>query len=270
MVDAVVFSKNRPAQLDLFLRTFYGSVNSNEIFNLKVIYKATEKQYQLGYNLIKRMYPCLVEEEVDLKEQTFAHFDKNHFCFFTDDSFFYRLVDTTNLLNTLAVLQKNECFSLRLGLNTKDNHGWQCHDLRLTKDFGQEEDIIWYNPKEYDYNSQYGYTMSVDGHIYHHSLIERLKTLNFSNPNQLEGSELSKLADSITKMYCFDKSVLVINPINIVSDLSNNWNGEKYGRTTEELNQNFLKGNFLTFKPFEPNSTHYEVELDYVFPVRSR
>ena len=259
MVDAVVFSKNRPAQLDLFLKT---AAPYLDIFNLKVIYLHTEKEYELGYSLLKRLWSnVFFEKETDLKAQTLSHL-KNHFCFFTDDSFFYREFNPTNFLNTIPFLE-GACFSLRLGFNTWDNHGYPSRSPALTEGFGQEEDIIWWNPKEYGYHECYGYSMSVDGHVYSSSLLDNLHNMDFDLPNKLE-EELKILKDSIDRIYSFENSVLVINPINRVQDFRKNWCGEKFGISTHDLNKNFLKGKRLSFKNIEPTGTHFESEVCFV------
>jgi hypothetical protein len=112
-------------------------------------------------------------------------------------------------------------------------------------------------------DGDYGYPMSLDGHIFRtEDIALYLKDGDYSNPNLLEsimaGSPIKR-----QKMICYNQSVIMNNPLNKVQTLNNNIHGNI---TAEVLNNKWLNGERIkldTFVGFNNISCHQEIALQY-------
>lgn len=254
MINAIIFSKNRPAQLDLLLKTL------PEYFNAKVIYLATDTSFEQGYQICQS-HNAIFEKEFDMKSQVLSHISE-YTTFFTDDSFFYIQPDINILKEAMKdMLKFLPQFSLRLGLNTYKNYNFESLLPKFKKSFVEKSYIYW-NTKEYNYDEYYGYKMSVDGHIYKgEDLINILNKISWGNPNIIE-CEMNKYENLISdEIGCFKQSVLVVNPVNRVQDVCQNWCGEKYPISAADLNQMYLDGYRIKVPIINPDTVHYECNL---------
>lgn len=260
MINTIIFSKNRPAQLDLLLN----SIKQYNIFNIKIIYTYTNDLFKNGYNLCQSYHNVLFEQEYNIKLQVLSHISK-YTMFLTDDSFFYKPLNI-ELLNTALNDMNNGLpqFSLRLGLNTYMNYKTESILPKFKSSYIDKNYIVW-NSKEYDYNEYYGYKMSVDGHIYDgDNLLKILTQINFGNPNIIE-CEMNKYENMIgDEIGSFKESVLLVNPVNRVQEICQNWNGELYPISTEDLNTNFLKYKRIQIPIIETNTVHKECLLQMI------
>ena len=81
-MNTLIFSKNRPAQLELCLRSHQKFWDKP----IKVIYKSTEACFDEGYEKLKKMYPKVeFERETDFKHQTIEALQAPYSVFFCDD-----------------------------------------------------------------------------------------------------------------------------------------------------------------------------------------
>lgn len=257
-INVIIFSKNRPAQLDLLLST----IKPYPAFVPKVIYLATEDSFKEGYALTKKRYDTDVEfvEESDMKQQVCSHVGR-FTCFMTDDSFIYRTIDMNKLAIGLDSISLGQ-FSLRLGLNTTDNHGSKSGPPNHRKSFGAENGIIWWDVNDYKPHECYGYKMSLDGHIYSGRVLSKmLEKIAWGNPNQIECQLNDHRKDVGTTIMSFPKSVLVSSPVNRVQEICQNWYGETYPADINVLNMYYLEGKRIQLPQVEPNSTHFECPI---------
>ena len=67
MINGIIISQNNPVQLNLLLSSI--DVNSNDIFDLSVVYTSTNYSYNLGYEKLIKKYPKInwVEGVEDFK-----------------------------------------------------------------------------------------------------------------------------------------------------------------------------------------------------------
>jgi len=111
----------------------------------------------------------------------------------------------------------------------------------------------------------FGYPLSVDGHIFRTKEILKLtKKVSFSNPNTYEAS--LQIFDNFprNKMWSYKHSVLVNSPSNIVQSTFQNRKGETYGISTKDLNDAFLSGRFIELDKIDFSNIvgcHQELEL---------
>ncbi|MHC5060097.1 MAG: FkbM family methyltransferase [Planctomycetota bacterium] len=271
----LIFSKDRPIQLDATIQSFKMHCSDSAEIKLHVLYKASNQMYSDQYNKLKNNYTDIeFVKETDFKAQTLAVVrGSEHVLFLVDDNIFVR---NFSLADTIGLLNKNHnaiAFSLRLGKNT-------------TYSYARNRQVplphFWYATKsilKYDWtNSQshFAYPLEVSSSIYRTADIEPLlEQLSFDGPNMLEGLAAANAqiyAKSRPAMLCFEQSVTFCNPINIVQNVSENRAGniEKY--STDSLAKMFEQGLRIDVKHyagFLPNSPHQEVELKFTQSHRS-
>ena len=92
-----------------------------------------------------------------------------------------------------------------------------------------------------------------------------IQHLHYNSPNTLEDA-LVQATRSHSKglLGCYEQSIVTGNPVNLVNDTHGNRHGRFHFRSSEELNDLYLKGERLTIPPIDPkiiNAAHYEFEL---------
>jgi hypothetical protein len=90
----------------------------------------------------------------------------------------------------------------------------------------------------------FGYPMSLDGHIFRASdILPLIESRNFSTPNSLEEMLMTQ-ARQIGRplMASYPHSCLVGVPVNRVQSAVPNRNGETHPYTVQDLNERYLRG----------------------------
>ena len=104
MINSIIFSKDRAAQLDLLLKSI--GKNAKDIFQLKVIYASSEISFEKGYEKLIDKYPEVkwMKESSNFKEDVLSAIDNTeseYTCFFTDDDIVYRKINEEDLTSKL-------------------------------------------------------------------------------------------------------------------------------------------------------------------------
>jgi hypothetical protein len=186
MINAIVFSKDRAMQLNLLLESI--ELNSKDLFRISVLYKSSNEKYENGYLIIKNKYPNIkfIKEE-DFKKQTLNLLNTEllYSCFFTDDDIIYKEIKSDLIFKTIIDDLDIFCFSLRLGKNTTNCYTMRANNVIIL--LSEENGIIkWDWTKHY---MDFGYPLSVDGHIFRTKEILKLSNIiNFQNPNTYEAT----------------------------------------------------------------------------------
>lgn len=240
-VHSIVFTKDRAMQLNLLLDSILS--NAPGSMSISVIYKATNDTYKAGYEKLAASHPeVAMIEEVDFKEQVLQLMSTpgyDYTCFFVDDDIIYKQFDINQCLSVLEADEDVFCFSLRLGKNVKVCYTMQAQNVL-------KDEVIEGNIMKWDWSVHYldfGYPLSVDGHIFRAKEILKLaKKINFNNPNTFEGS--LQVFDNYPreKMASFVESVLVNSPSNIVNDTHPNRSGHELANSPSVLNEQYLGG----------------------------
>lgn len=244
MINSVIFSFDRAAQLHLLLESI--EKHANNMFNINVLYKTSDEDFKKAYELLKERFKNINwVEEINFREQTLKLMDSplELTCFFTDDDIIFN--DTCE--NDMIQVLKDEnvfCFSLRLGFNVNYCYTLNCENVLIPE--GQDERFVWWNwAKSY---ADFGYPLSVDGHIFRTKEIKKLvKATRFHNPNTLEGN--LQLFDNYPKeaMVAYKTSALINSPNNIVNRTHPNRKGEKFNFTTKDLNDKYLSNQIIDY-----------------------
>lgn len=272
-------TKNRACQLQCLLDSI--SVNCpNIVFNIDVLYKATNKDFKLGYDVLlnnSKKYDNInlnMIPEVNFKNQFLESINSSgKLMLLTDDCIFYRKFYLTEKYILQQWVSNVLCFSFRLGLNTTTQYYVTNEQQDHLNELGYQErgELIKWNWKIRPRFHNYGYAVSWDGHVY-----DREDLLRWST--NLDFYDLLTFEDKLTKydeprsseqklfMMSPKKSCIFSNALNSVKDepiLA----GTKHYHSVEELNEQFLSGkkiNIANLIGMELNSCHEEFQIEII------
>lgn len=269
-MQTIVFSKNRPAQLDLLLRSIQKRAASL-FFNTTVIYKA-DPAFQETYETCGKEHAWAhFIAQNDFQEQVFSlldHGNEQFTAFLCDDDLIVR--PFLDLPHPGRILRSNGnvfCFSLRLGFNTTN-----CYPLRKTQKLPTIRmainDALFWEWKQAE--GDFGYPGSLDGHVFHRNWLRLLLAeVEFANPNELEdalSANSMKLSRPFPLMACYANSLITGNPVNLVNNTHQNRYGETNFLSIEELNKRYSQGERLKLEQLEQEQiTGAHTELQLVF-----
>ena len=260
-MNIIIFSKNRAAQLELFIRSFNKYVKNPTNYLIKVIYTYDEDKFEKGYEkLINMNYPNVQYiKETNFKQDIINCLDltKKFTTFFVDDNVFKNEFDFFDEQMDIFINDKEIlCRSLRLHPRLI-----YCYPMAIpmrTPTF-LPNNIFYWNGLDGDY----GYPMSVDGHIFRtEQIYPYIIHLGYNNPTMFEGY-MAASPMGLPKMICYDKSIIVNNPCNKVQIINGNIHGNV---NISDLNEKFLDGLFISLDNIdglENISCHQEIEIKY-------
>lgn len=242
-LEAVIFTRERAAQLDLLLR----SIDRQRLPYARLHVIAwdgadDDESYRLlralhpGLELLTDRYYCSQAGLVCLLEDVAER--GNHVVFHTDDDVFLRR-PSDRLLASVELPVANVTPTLRLGMNTIRCHPLQCEQRLPSFHRGVRPPLYWrWREAELDF----GYPLSLNATIYEpEQLLPLLEEFEFENPTQLE-AQLAARAKRFPRewMACDELSSCVSLPLNVVSPSSGNPRGHLW--SAEILRERFLEG----------------------------
>jgi hypothetical protein len=249
-------------QLELFLRSFYTFVRNADQYVINMLYTTSTVEFMQGYvKLCTYVKENVVFHiEFNFKKDIIELIDpaKEHTVFFTDDDVFINHFDFYDKqMETFEWDDSIVCRSLRLNKNLTYCYPKQAPMKQPP--FLSDNTFEWRGQ-----DGDYGYPMSLDGHIFRtKEILPFLRDLDYISPNTLESKMASNTHGLPTKMICYDKSMIVNNPINIVQ---NDWVNVHGSISAESLNERFLKGDGIQLKNFmEMNNTSCHIEVEPQF-----
>lgn len=265
MINTIIFSKNRPAQLDLLLRSLKQYAVPTHI---NILY-ATDDEYLDGYNKVFSLHPDnnWVEEAnfrpdlLDLLDGKLGAVQTKFTQFFCDDDV---MVCPPQLdLPQIERLWKLDplVLSLRLGKNTwcqtPGNDADRCVFPNLVNYEGFN---VWdYRTVKY---GNFGIPMSVDGSIFKTDVINELShQIDFKGPNTYEAHLYGLMPNKRPYMACLNKSSVVGIPLNLVNTEFSNPHGLMFSQTAEQMNRAFLDGKRLNCPPTVTSGAHQYIDL---------
>lgn len=274
MIDPVIFSKDRPAQLDLLLKSLHG--NGDSLFHEPiVIYRATTQGFADGYEKCFGYHPDAVarhEEKNDFYHLTMTAVGESLplMCFMVDDQIMWRLpgFGGEQVKRVLDKYTKAPCVSLRLGYNTE----WQyqtSHRIGHPKGKDDAPFVVWNRNLCQPYTN-YNYPLSVDAHIFRRNeILGWMEQIAFGQPNQLE-ARLQAFNNRVGPLMISPPTSLFVNAaVNRVQDIFKNKVGGKAEYKPDVLNTRFLEGGRLSLANTLQNgdlkitSCHQEIDLKW-------
>ena len=266
MITTIIFSKNRPLQLDLCLQSLK---RFRTEWTAIVIYDCDE-EYKDSYKSISDTYPeisfwpqsrSLFKDVKHAIEQS----DDDYVCFMTDDSFFYRETPLINnhVLQQVEKLNLVGSISLRLGLNINkrriiedEEYTWGDDNLFWMGSEGiykvSDTPLMIHNRTTHFVNSYWNYPLTLDGSIFNKTeILEYVAELCYleplkkwkQTPNELE-SGLQRYINLARPFIAFpEKSCVVNSPNNMVQNTAMyNKSGEFFPLNEKDLLDIFKTG----------------------------
>ncbi|MCK9445479.1 hypothetical protein M0Q50_01130 [bacterium] len=256
MINIIGFSKDRAAQLDLFIRSF--EYYSKEKYDIKIIYTYSNDEFKKGYDKLINYYIDIdFIKEQDFKNDVLKNIDlkKKYTSFFVDDIIFKNKFSIND--NEFKIFENDKsilCLSLRL--HPRLNY---CYAANSPMKPSNKTLFEW----EYE-SGDNNYPMSVDMNIFRtEEIYPLLYSLNYNNPNSLE-MYLSMNPINKPKMICYDKSIIINNPCNKVQTNNPNKHGDidaKY------INDRYLDGYIIDleeYKGIDNESCHKELPIKFI------
>jgi len=274
LITSIIFSKNRPLQLDLCLKSikknFPQSTENIVIHNNSVNFSNAHKQLKKEHS------------DVDFWQQTDSIFcdlwdgvneaKNNHICFFVDDCICYNEI---SLPDELLSFSQVGCFSLRLGANTTQRWHYNVCYADEPRDYGIEENgmhMVW-NKTAHCYGSYWSYSHSVDGHIFRKSDISEMafelwKISKFKKmkqtPNEIESALQRFWALSPPLMCCPLESKVVNSPNNKVQESHDNRSGDYFDYNEKTLLEKYESGSRIDLEDLDFSDIkcpHTEIDI---------
>jgi hypothetical protein len=215
VISCLVFSRNRPMQLDALLRSI--ETHAQALYGeTTVLYRSDSPMHALAYLDCLKAHPRVESQrqsssfELDLREW-FDRSSGDWIGFHCDDDLFYR----SPLVEPLPAADEL-CYALRLGKNTTF-----CHPLGVEQQVPTALEVCgapWFWPAA---DHDFGYPFSLDGHIYRRSSIGALLAeLRFDSPNDFEhrGQLLMREPGWPKLIHAPYRSCVVSVPANRVND----------------------------------------------------
>lgn len=257
-LNIIVFSKDRACQLHLFLTSMKYMFKEYKHCEIYVLYTATSPEFTKAYDTLKKSFREInFIFERDFKKDTVSLIDENkaYTVFFVDD-IIWKEPFSLNCNEFLRFTEEPDILCLSLRLDPKLTYCYAYDSQMTPPDFDDNRTWGW---KGMD--GDFGYPMSLDGHIFKTSDIKgELTELKYHNPNSLEG-HLSQNPIDKEKMICLEKAPIFNIPANKVQTYNNNRHGDT---SAEHLNEMFLSGYKISYEPligFNNISCHQETKL---------
>ena len=265
MITSIVFSKDRPLQLDLALTSI--ERNFKDSTNTVVLYKYSP-EYLDALSIIISEHPdvTFVEQGTSIYADIISisnSSNNKYVCFFTDDNIVYLPINiSTVTYGHIFGAPEVSCISLRLGHNitTRFHHGRQFPDV--CDKFQEIEDFLFIPRTLYVYGSYWSYNLSVDGHIFRRDELTRMfSEIEYLNqlrpykqtPNEVETQMQKYWTQTGAFIVCLKHSHVVNSPNNRVSDTHTiNFSGEHFNYEPE-----FLLGKYMSGKRIDLDSLDF-------------
>lgn len=269
MITTIIFSKDRPLQLDLCLKSIKKNLVGSDAITITVIENYSEK-YRNSIETLKTEHP-----EVNFSQQT----DKNLFkctwsilskenknplvCFFTDDGIMFKEQDV-GIIEKVMQNTNVVTYSMRMGLNVvrREHQGQSAPDqvckIPQKSRVDLENGVLYWDKTAHFYGNYWSYSHSVDGHAFRHNDIfdwtNSICTLSVHNglkcqtPNDYEAGLQAVWCSTTQWMSSSLESSYVNSPNNRVSgNFESNSSGDTYYCSPDEMLRLYEQGKRIDF-----------------------
>tara|TARA_R100000005_G_scaffold96078_2_gene80520 strand:+ start:474 stop:1367 length:894 start_codon:yes stop_codon:yes gene_type:complete len=290
MINAIVFSKDKACQLELLLKSIRR--NTSNLFDIKVIYEASNSLFRQGYEKLKeetfyhtkrdvnfpvRWYER-TEGNISLDILNILNEDRDLTCFLSDEDILFSSPPSYREIINLFREKPVTAFSLRLGNNTIVQNPYSANDYFIDKPRTGEflfDKFLFWNASDLKPFTNFAIPFSSHGHIHTTKLVKFI--LEQTEINSFESFEKS-LQDNLYMgifgslippyMACLEYNVLITNIAEKISDPK----PFDYGTGDFGMNERYLQDykidyDFFKFngmsKPYQQFITRFHRE-DYL------
>lgn len=273
MHTTIIFSKDRPLQLDLCLQSV--AANWFEGTNVYVIYACTEDYKDAYSTLIKEHQDSQINfvEESNLPNDIMNILNDRRnedslLSFLTDDNIVFNknLLDI-NMIHEVLQNKNITCFSCRLGKNIMYDIDGAIEFPRFEAEITRGHYFRWNHIATRSY---WSYPLSLDGHIFRmEDAVDLFDKIYFGvrplhTPNYIEDAMQEYRNEYGHEMACAVFSSVVNSPNNRVQNEYQNWHGIKYSYSPKQCLYIYNKGiriDFDTLLIEKIYSPHQEIDL---------
>jgi len=260
-MNITIFSKDRACQLDFLLKSMEQHFVEYKDTKINVIIKYKNDLHKRAYEKLFCDFPnihkIIESPTTSFKQLTLKSLDvgEKYTTFFVDDNVFKNRFSMKDPEVLKMCSYENLCVSLRMceGMN-------YCHSARFHyNDVPKIRDGRW---EWRGYEGDWGYPMSLDGHIFRTADVTGLlHRIPFNNPNELEYN-MSLNPFHQDYMVCYKESVIFNNPLNRV----HNNNNTPHANVSEDmLAEMYLSGKKIKLskdtKDIKFTSPHFDIPI---------
>ena len=280
-IAAVVVSMDRPAQLDLLLRSWSEQVPEWDEFAVSVLYKTSDPAFDRGYDIVRQTFPAVFMQREDAARSFKRHIlalmeraERELFQFLTDDIVFIAGFSTAD--EPFELLRRRaDLGAVALRMSPRINYS---QPLRMHTPPPRLRRNIWtWKPQPlwvervtrlFGLRSAWGdwrLQINFDGNVLRYpELLAHFRTLpDAGNPQHLERLFVEHPLPA-PNLVCYPESKLINLALNRVDPHSIY---PSAGHSTEEFNARFLAGERLSYKKLvglHHNACHIVVEPEWI------
>tara|TARA_R110002110_G_scaffold201091_4_gene411974 strand:+ start:3830 stop:4714 length:885 start_codon:yes stop_codon:yes gene_type:complete len=290
MITAIILSKDKASQLHLLLESL--QKNSGNLFEIKVIYEATNQMFEDGYNKTKEEFfhkdryglnfPIKwfkrKHENLSLDILENLSFNRDLTCVFNDENIMFGRPPSYKNIVELFRTNAIAALSLRLGNNTVIQNPYDSNNYFINKPedgkFTLDNFMVWDASLVKPFTN-FAMPFSDNGHVYTTKLIDFILTR--TSINNAESFE-KNLQDNLymgafsgfipPEMSCLEYSVVIRNsPKKISDEKPSDFGTSDFGLNDRYLSDSRIDYDFFDFKhiskPYEEFITRFKRE-DYM------
>ena len=272
-VVGVVFSKDRPLQLDAVLASLDVNVGDLALARVTVLYAASTPSFAAQYRIVALDHPHVrFRRESDFKRDLVDIVAGSRYVLFlVDDTIFVGDASLATGISSLASDPLCVGFSYRLGRNTT-----YCYTMDRPQNLpameAAESGTVKYDWPGMDFD--FGYPLEVSSSLYRTAdILPLLETLPYRNPNTLEdllAGQAAGFAKRRPRLACYERSVAVSVPANLVQVGWVNRIGGHPELSADSLAREFGKGRRLDVAHYRGHvAKAAHEELSFTFTQRS-
>jgi glycosyltransferase involved in cell wall biosynthesis len=264
---AVIFSKDRPLQLEATLASLFLRCADSERVAVSVLYKTSSARQERLYQQLRLDYPVVAfRRERRFRDDLLALLAQAEFvAFVVDDALFIRDFSFQTAIEELRSEDLAIGFSLRLGTNTV-----YCYPLDAQQDLPEftlrRPGVLAYRWPGASHD--FGYPFDLSSSVYRTAdIAPLLRRLRFENPNTLE-ARLAAAAPSLATerplLLCLERSAAFCIPANRVQSVLRNRAADNPDETPNALAAAFERGDRIDvarYYDFPNAACHQEVPL---------
>ena len=264
--DIVVFSYDRPMQLDALLRGVKNHVTGTN--KISVIYRASGDEFSSAYSEIRKEFSTVqflhqkeVKDFKPLLMSAIKNTTARYMTFVADDIV---IKDDISLVDCAYWIERTGAhgYYLRLG-----NHLTACYPHDCSQEVPEHTQVSgdvhrWnFADGKYDWNCPNNIDMTLYPTSY---IVPLFESLSFDNPNELEAVWAAKKPQKTFGLF-FEDSKIVNIPLNLVNDSQENRNMNAFSK--KELLEKYNKGeriDIVKFNNIKNNGAHTPYQPTFI------